>query len=126
MGLHARKVIRTLTSDPQSDHDTSSTITNIANIKGSNLKDLYRRLGKTIIGNKQNQLDFRWFDTNFYLSEWWNQVYNFGWHFHREQNPWCQHLFFRKKIHEKLGSDRLIESERHEREVVLAAIKASN
>ena len=119
--LHTKKVLRTLKDDPQSHHRTSS-LSITTSSKDSNLKDLYRSLGKAIVGNKQNNLDFSCFDTKFYLSEWWDQVYNFGWHFHRKENPWCQHLYFRKKIFERLGPDRLLESKEHEHMQVIMAV----
>ena len=61
-------------------------------------EDLHQTLGKKLIQNSKEKLDFNWFSTNFYLSPWWDQVYNFGWHFYREQSPWCQHLYFRNEI----------------------------
>merc|ERR1711988_1202117 len=103
------RAIRNLTSVSQALHETSSTTTT-TNKEKNNLTDLYQSLGKQLIKNKQNQLNFNWFDTDFYLSPWWDQVYNFGWHFLREQNPWCQHLYFRKTICDRLGSNRLFES----------------
>ena len=79
--------------------------------------------------NGDVDLTFDWFDaTRFYLSPWWDQVYNFGCQFyHREQqqNPWCQHLHFRKNIFRALGGGGLLESRSHEQEVVLADIHRS-